>query len=63
MSMSAGTSVTVGRAHNGPPRCWGGGRSLERGAHLVALTGGGIIAPLALSLLAGSFGPVHPLGM
>ncbi|MEW5727053.1 MAG: nickel/cobalt transporter, partial [Pseudomonadota bacterium] len=70
-AMSAGTAVTVAglAVLTVGARKWTAsllGRrmaAMELGAHLVALTGGGVIAALALSLLAGSFEPAHPLGL
>ncbi len=70
-AMSAGTAVTVAAlaALTVGARRWAVSRlgrrtvGVERAANAVGMVGGGIIAALAVSLLAASFGPVHPLGL
>lgn len=70
-AMSAGTAVTVAAlaALTVGARKWAVSRlgrrtvGVERAADAVGLVGGGIIAALAASLLAASFGPAHPLGL
>ena len=70
-AMSAGTAITVAalalvtvKARHWAQSLFGGGsQAVGWAGRLAALAGGVAILGLGVSLLVGSFGPAHPLGM